>query len=140
MSFNALLVPLFVQVALTFGLAFWAGVLRVQVVRRGTVKARDIALGQPGWPEQATKVINAYHNQLELPFLYYLLIVLVMVVSPATPGMVLLSWLFVISRLFHALIHVTTNNVSRRFFVFLAGAVILTLMWLIFAATVLFGP
>ena len=52
----------------------------------------------------------------------------------------LLSWLFVISRLFHALIHVTTNNVSRRFFVFLAGAVILTLMWLIFAATVLFGP
>ena len=140
MSFNALLVPLFVQVALTFGLAYWAGVLRVQVVRSGTVKARDIALGQPGWPEQATKVINAYHNQLELPFLYYLLIVLVMVVSPATPGMVLLSWLFVISRLFHALIHVTTNNVSRRFFVFLAGAVILTLMWLIFAATVLFGP
>ena len=140
MSFNALLVPLFVQVALTFGLAYWAGVLRVQVVRSGTVKARDIALGQPGWPEQATKVINAYHNQLELPFLYYLLIVMVMVVSPATPGMVLLSWLFVISRLFHALIHVTTNNVSRRFFVFLAGAVILTLMWLIFAATVLFGP
>ena len=109
---------------LTFGLAFWAGVLRVQVVRRGTVKARDIALGQPGWPEQATKVINAYHNQLELPFLYYLLIVMVMVVSPATPGVVLLSWLFVISRLFHALIHVTTNNVSRRFFVFLAGSVL----------------
>ena len=140
MSFNALLIPLFVEVALTFGLGFWAGVLRVQLVRSGTVQARDIALGQPGWPEQATKVINAYHNQLELPFLYYLLIVLVLVVSPATPGMVLLSWLFVISRLFHALIHVTTNNVSRRFFVFLAGVALLTLMWLIFAATVLFGP
>jgi hypothetical protein len=140
MSFNALLVPMFVQVALTFGLIFWAGVLRVQAVRSGTVKAGDIALGQPGWPEQATKVINAYHNQLELPCLYYLLIVLVLVVAPATPGMVLLSWLFVISRLFHALIHVTTNNVSRRFFVFLAGAAVLTLMWLIFAATVLFGP
>ena len=139
MSFNTLLLPLFVQVALTLGLIFWGGMLRVQAIRGGAVQSRDIALGQPGWPEQPTKVINAYHNQLQLPVLYYLLIALVMLVAPATPGMVVLSWLFVLSRLFHALIHVTTNNVPRRFFVFLTGAAILTLMWLIFAATVLFG-
>ncbi len=139
MSFNALLVPLFVQVALTLGLIFWTGFLRVQAIRSGATRATDIALGQPGWPEQATKVANAYANQLQLPVLYYLLIALVMLVAPATPGMVLLSWLFVLSRLFHALIHVTTNNVPRRFFVFLVGAAILALMWLIFAATVLLG-
>ena len=139
MSFNALLLPLFVQVALTLGLIFWGGALRVQAIRSGTTKVHDIALGQSGWPEQATKVINAYHNQLQLPVLYYLLIALVLLVAPATPGMVVLSWLFVLSRLFHALIHVTTNNVPRRFFVFLAGVAILTLMWLIFAATVLLG-
>ena len=139
MSFNALLAPLFVQVALTLGLIFWGGVLRVRAIRTGAVHPRDIALGQPGWPEQVTKVINAYNNQLQLPLLYYLLVALVLLVAPATPGMVVLSWLFVLSRLFHALIHVTTNNVARRFFVFLAGAAILTLMWLIFAATVLLG-
>ena len=139
MNFNALLLPLFVQVALTLGLIFWGGALRVQAIRSGSTKVHDIALGQPGWPEQATKVINAYHNQLQLPVLYYLLIALVLLVAPATPGMVLLSWLFVLSRLFHALIHVTTNNVPRRFFVFLAGVAILTLMWLIFAATVFLG-
>ena len=139
MSFNALLLPLFVQVALTLGLIFWGGALRVQAIRSGTTKVHDIALGQSSWPEQATKVINAYHNQLQLPVLYYLLIALVLLVAPATPGMVVLSWLFVLSRLFHALIHVTTNNVPRRFFVFLAGVAILTLMWLIFAATVFLG-
>jgi hypothetical protein len=139
MSFNALLVPLFVQIALTLGLIFWGGILRVQSIRAGSVHLRDIALRQPGWPEQTTKVMNAYENQLQLPLLYYVLIVLVMVVAPATPFMVLLSWLFVLTRLAHALIHVTTNNVPRRFFVFLAGVVILTLMWLIFAAGVLFG-
>ena len=139
MSFNALLLPLFVQVALTLGLVFWTGVLRVQAIRSGATRARDIALGQPGWPEQTTKVTNAYANQLQLPVLYYLLVALVLLVAPATPGMVVLSWLFVLSRLLHALIHVTTNNVPRRFVVFVAGAVILTLMWLIFAATVLFG-
>jgi len=139
MNFNALLLPLFVQVALTLGLIFWGGFLRVQAIRGGSTKVHEIALGQPGWPEQATKVINAYHNQLQLPVLYYLLIALVLLVAPATPGMVVLSWAFVLSRLFHALIHVTTNNVPRRFFVFLAGVAILTLMWLIFAATVLLG-
>lgn len=136
MSFNALLLPLFVEVALTLGLIFWGGTLRVRAIRSGVTKVHDIALGQPAWPEQVTKVINAYHNQLQLPVLYYLLVALVLLVAPATPGMVVLSWLFVLSRLFHALIHVTTNNVPRRFFVFLAGAAILALMWLIFAATV----
>jgi len=139
MNFNALLLPLFVQVVLTLGLIFWGGALRVQAIRSGSTNVHDIALGQPGWPEQATKVINAYHNQLQLPVLYYLLIALVLLVAPATPGMVVLSWLFVLSRLFHALIHVTTNNVPRRFFVFLAGVAFLALMWLIFAATVLLG-
>jgi len=139
MSFNALLAPLFVQLALTFGLILWGGCLRVQAIRSGTVQARDIALGEQGWPQQATKVINAYENQLQLPVLFYLLIVLVLVVAPATPGMVLLAWLFVLTRLAHALVHVTTNNVPRRFFLFLAGSLILLLMWLIFAATVFFG-
>ncbi len=139
MSFNALLLPLFVQVALTLGLMFWAGTLRLRAIRSGTTKVHDIALGQPGWPEQATKVANAYHNQLQLPVLYYVLVALVLLVAPATPGMVVLSWLFVLSRLFHTLIHVTTNNVPRRFFVFLAGVAILTLMWLVFAATLFLG-
>ena len=139
MSFNTLLVPLFVQVALTLGLIFWGGMLRVQAIRSGTTKVRDIALGQPGWPEQATKVITAYQNQLQLPVLYYVLVALVLLVAPATPGMVVLSWLFVVSRLLHALIHVTTNNVPRRFLVFVTGVVILTLMWLLFAATVFFN-
>ncbi len=140
MSFNAVLAPLFVQVALTFALLIWLGVLRVRSVTGGAVRTRDIALGQPEWPEQAVKVANAYHNQLQLPLLYYLLVVLVMVVAPATPGMILLSWLFVASRILHALIHVTTNNITRRFFVFTAGLTILMLMWLIFIAGAILGP
>jgi hypothetical protein len=139
MSFNSLLLPLFAQVALTLGLIFWMGVLRVNAIRSGDTHLHDVALGQPGWPEQATKVANAYANQFQLPVLFYLLIALVLLVAPATPGMVALSWLFVLSRVFHALIHVTTNNVPRRFFVFLIGVAILTLMWLIFAVTVFIG-
>ncbi len=140
MSFNAILAPLFVQVALTFALLIWMGALRIRQVNGGLVQIRDIALGEPsGWPEDSRQAANAFRNQFELPVLYYLLVVLVLVVAPATPGMALLSWLFVATRILHALVHVTTNNVPRRFFTYTAGLVILALMWLIFLAEVLFG-
>ena len=139
MSFNALLLPLFVQVVLTLGLIFWGGILRVQAIRSGVTKVHDIALGQPGWPEQATKVINAYHNQLQLPVLYYCWSRWCCWSRRARPAWWCCPGCSSLCRLFHALIHVTTNNVPRRFFVFLAGVAILTVMWLIFAAAVLLG-
>jgi hypothetical protein len=37
------------------------------------------------------------------------------------------------------LIHVTTNRMSRRFFLFLAGGLVLLLMWLLLAGEILFG-
>ena len=37
---------------------------------------RDIALGQPDWPERPTQFGNAFHNQFELPVLFYVLTIL----------------------------------------------------------------
>jgi hypothetical protein len=139
MSFDSILAPLFVQVALTFGLLIWMGALRIRSVSGGAVHVREIALGEPGWPKQATKVANAYHNQFQLPLLFYLLVVLVLLVAPGTPWMVVLAWLYVATRLVHTLIQVTTNNVPRRFFAFTAGMAILAVMWLIFLAELAFG-
>jgi hypothetical protein len=41
--------------------------------------------------------------------------------------------MFVVTRLVHAFIHTTSNRVSQRFMAFLVGALILMLMWIIFA-------
>ena len=48
-----ILLPVFVQVALTFALLFWMASARTRAVRRGETKIRDIALGQPAWPARA---------------------------------------------------------------------------------------
>jgi len=136
MSFGAAFAPVFVQVALTFVLLFRAGIVRVGMVRRGEVRAGDIALRQPNWPEKATQLINAYQNQLELPVLFYLLMVAAFFSGHMTLTLAVLSWLFVGSRLLHALVHVTTNDLRRRFFLFLAGALILVAMWLAFLVEV----
>lgn len=137
MSLAAALAPVFVQVALTFVLLFRAGIVRVGMVRRGEVRPGDIALREPNWPARATQLTNAYQNQLELPVLFYLVVVAAVFSGHMTPLLVVLAWLFVSARLLHALVHVTTNDLRRRFFLFLAGALILVLMWLVFLLEVL---
>ncbi|HZP18934.1 MAG TPA: MAPEG family protein [Bauldia sp.] len=139
MGATTVLLPVFVEVALTLGLLFWVGSMRVAAVRSGLVKTRDIALREPNWPPHILRVANAYQSQLELPVLFYLVSVLALFTGRASLLLVVLAWLFVVSRLLHALIHVTTNNVPRRFFVFLAGAILVSLMWLVFAADLVFG-
>ena len=64
MAVSELLLPVFVQVGLTFFLMFWMGILRRRALSSGAVKPGDIALRQPNWPPRALQVANAFHNQL----------------------------------------------------------------------------
>ena len=139
MTVDAILLPLFVQVGLTFFLLFWMGSVRVSAVKRREVAIRDIALGQRAWPERPTQIANAFHNQFELPLLFYVLVILALFTRKADTFFVVLAWMFVASRLVHAAIHVTSNDMQRRFFAFLVGAVILLIMWIIFALRVMFA-
>ena len=137
MSVQSILAPLFVLVALTFALLFWMGGLRVGAVRRGEVRVKDIALGQSNWPPRVQQISNCFHNQLQLPMLFYLLTVLALFLKNADLLFVVMAWVFVVLRFVHAAIHVTSNHVGRRFQAFAAGAIVLLLMWVVFAARIL---
>jgi len=139
MSLQAILLPVFVQVGLTFFLLFWMATERTTSIRRGEVKMRDIALRQSGWNEDTTKVGNSFHSQLELPLLFYVLVVLAIIARKADLVFVIMSWIFVVCRIVHAVIHVGSNYVPNRFYAFAIGAIVLLLMWIIFAVRVLLG-
>jgi hypothetical protein len=139
MGAAAVLAPVFVQVILTFALLLWLAKLRYEAVRSGAVQLRDIALEQSGYPPEIQQVANAFRNQFELPVLFYLVSILSLFTARASLTLVVLAWLFVATRIFHALIHVTTNNVPRRFFTYFAGAVILIAMWIVYGASLYFG-
>jgi hypothetical protein len=139
MSITAILAPVFALIALTFALHYWMGLARLSKIRRGEVQVRDIALGQPNWPARVTQIGNAFHNQLELPLLFYVLVAFALITRQADLLFVVMSWLFVALRMVHAFIFVTSNRVSHRFFAFIAGSAVLLLMWIIFAARVLPG-
>lgn len=137
MSIPAVLLPVFVLVAMTLALNVWMGWSRTSAVRRGEVRIRDIALGERNWSKHTQQINNAFHNQFELPILFYVLVVLALITRQADLLFVLLSWIFVALRVFHAYIMVTTNYVPRRAQVHFAGFFILALMWLIFAVRIL---
>jgi hypothetical protein len=139
MTIQFVLLPLFVEVALTFALVFWTAQARTAAVRSGKAKMRDIALGQPNWPPRAIQIANSYNSQFQIPVLFYLLTLLAIVTRHADVLFVVLAWLFVITRLAHAYIHTGTNYVPHRFYAFAAGVIILLVMWIIFAVRILLG-
>jgi hypothetical protein len=140
MSVPAILVPIFVQVALTFALVVWLGRTRVASLRRGEVRLHDVALGERAWPKWVMQVGNAYHNQFETPVLFYVVVAFAMITRQADLVFVALSWIFVALRLVHVAIHVTSNVVVLRFRVFVAATLVLMAMWVYFAVKILAAP
>ena len=137
MSVQMVLLPVFVLIGLTFGLLLWMAGSRRGALVGGETKIRDIALGQPNWPVRATQIGYCFKNQFELPLLFYILIALALPLRHADLFIVLMSWVFVVTRFAHAGIFVTSNDLERRSLAWFAGVLVLLAMWLYFALKIL---
>ncbi len=125
----SILYPVFVQVLLTFVLQMWMGRERLAAVRAGAVKRGEHAGAKPVWPERAGVVSNAFHNQLEMPMLFYAVVAFALIAGAADGIMLALAWAFAISRLVHAGVFTTYNKIEHRFLVYLLGSTIVWVMW-----------
>jgi hypothetical protein len=137
MSIQMVLLPVFVLVGLTFALLLGMVGARRRALVGGETRIRDIALGEPKWPTRATQFGNCYRNQFELPLLLYVLIALALPLRHADLFIVLMSWVFVVTRFAHAGIFVTSNDLGRRSMAWLAGVLVLFAMWIYFALKML---
>jgi hypothetical protein len=131
------LLPLFVEVLLTFGVMFGMMYFRTSTLRRGETRLQDISLREPNWPKRATQFGYAFANQFELPVLFYVLTILVIITRHADLLFVLLAWIFVLMRVLQAVVHVTNNNVRMRGAYYGVGALILFIMWIIYIVRII---
>jgi hypothetical protein len=129
-----------IQAFLAIALVFWLGFERVPRIARGEIRIADIAVDRTGYPLKAKLLSNSFDNQFQLPVLFFVAALLMLQLGLVGWADVLLAWLFVALRLTHALIHVTTNRVPRRFVVYTAGLAVLTLFWLWLALRILLAP
>jgi len=131
------LLPVLVQIGLTFALLLWMASARGQALKGREVSLKEIALGEPNWPARTTQIGNCFSNQFELPLLFYILIAFALPLRHADLVIMLLSWVFVVTRIAHAGIFVTSNNVQRRSLAWFAGVLVLFAMWVYFALKIL---
>jgi hypothetical protein len=139
MSLQAVLLPLFAEVILTFVLMLRMGALRNADYRSGTVKPQDIALREPKWPARTAQTAHSFSNQFELPVLFYVLTILEWMTRHAGILFVTLAWVFVVFRVLQAYVHVTSNVVRLRGTFYIAGALVLMIMWAIYIVQVMIG-
>jgi hypothetical protein len=137
MSIQMVLLPVFVLVGLTFALLLGMASARTRSIVSGETRIPDIALRQPNWPARATAIGNCFANQFEIPVLFYVLIALALPLRHADLVIVMLSWVFVVTRFAHAGIFVTSNDVRTRSLAWFAGVLVLFAMWVYFALKIL---
>ena len=131
------LLPVFVLIGLTFALLLGMAGARRGALVGGQTKIRDIVLGQSNWPTRATQIGNCFKNQFELPVLFYILIAIALPIRHTDLVIVLLSWVFVVTRFAHAGIFVSSNNIRQRGMAWFAGVLVLLVMWIYFALRIL---
>ena len=137
MSVQMVLLPVFVLIGLTFALLLGMVSTRARALTSREISLKDIALGQPNWPERAPQIGNCFSNQFEVPVLFYGLIALALPLRHADLFIVLMSWVFVVTRFAHAGIFVTSNDVRTRSLAWFAGVLVLFAMWIYFALKIL---
>ncbi len=127
----AIFYPVFAQVLLTFCVYALLGMARSRALKEAgrTRGGADLAMGRFPWPEEAEKRAANQRNQFELPVLFYAVTAFALIVNGADMLMVVLAWVFVISRIAHAAIHIGPNKVRWRAPMFALGALILLVMW-----------
>ena len=140
MTIQEVLLPLFLEVILTFALLFWLAPLRGCDFSSGVTRPERVALREPNWSQRSLQVGYSYSNQFELPVLFYVLTILAWVTRHADLIFVVLAWIFVIFRYLQAYAHVTSNQVRLRGAFFGVSALVLAIMWLIYIVEMLTSP
>ena len=68
---------------------------------------------ETNWPKRVSQLAYAFSNEFELPVLFYVLTILLVITHHADLIYWVLAWTFVVFRL-PTRVHVTTNNVRNR--------------------------
>jgi hypothetical protein len=131
MFYKPLLLPLLIQVALTFLV-----LLRMYQTRIGEMKNKRIdpqtmatrAAGRKVLINSAASADN-FANQFEMPVLFYTGILLALILMWQDPVIVACAWMFVILRALHSVVHTTYNRVMHRFYLYILSCMALLGMW-----------
>ncbi len=126
-----LIYPMATLVIWTFGVLFAMGFGRVRAIKGREVSIKSFVLmeGKAQLSQRLQQMDRNFSNLLEIPVLFYLWCLVVMVLPLQANELLLLAWVYVAMRCLHSVIHTTYNNVNHRFSVFVLSCLLLLVMW-----------
>jgi len=131
MYFKPLLLPLLAQVLLTFIVMYIMGRKRVNEIKKMKIHPQrtDVRSHAREVFKESEAAADNYHNQLESPLLFHVVILLTLMLMVQDYVIVVLAWTFVALRYIHSFIHLTYNRVLHRFSVFVFSSLVLFALW-----------
>ena len=125
MQDNLIFAPVALQVALTLWLYIALAIAKSKATQRGEVNEERRALHDDAWPDSVRKINNNIRNQFEVPVLFYVLIGALWSIGAVNIYVHMAAWVFVTSRVIHAVVHTGSNYVPLRRRVFMLGSFVL---------------
>jgi hypothetical protein len=125
-----LVLPLILHVLLIVVIGQKMVSARIRAVRSGQTKISEIAVDTDAWPRKVKQIGNSFNNQFQTPMLWYAGTALVLALGIADVVFVGLSWLYLLLRLVHSIVHMGSNDVPTRMRVFMVSFFVLVAMWL----------
>lgn len=134
MSQEVILYPALLLGFWTFCILIMIPFKRSRARARGEVTTDDFALGESSnVPADVSLVNRNYMNLLEMPILFYVACLMFYVTGGATIASLIMSWLFVATRVAHSVVHISYNNVIHRRGIFTISNIVLMALWVILA-------
>ncbi|GAA4359450.1 MAPEG family protein [Kangiella marina] len=132
MSFQPILVPVFVMVLLTFAVAVVMARRRFRFYREQRLHPQKTAT-RKGMAEHMAdeRAADHFKNLFEMPVLFYVAVVIAIMTQSASYWLLGLSWAYVACRIIHAYIHCGYNNVFHRFKAFISSYFVLFAIWVV---------
>ncbi len=105
--------------------------VRLGAVLKGQLTNEYFELFRGGEPSEAIlKAQNHLRNLTEIPPLFYVVGLAIMINAKIDSLFVLLAWSYVLLRIGHGLVHLSFNKVPPRFFFFGLSNLVLLVMWI----------
>ena len=126
--------PAVAMMALTCIVAVRMFLARIGQIKRERIRLQSIATAREA-SEKLTDcgAADNFRNLFELPVLFYLALTICVQIGLVNPLTITLAWLFVAARFVHSFIHCTYNRVKHRFYAYVTGFFILTVLWIVVA-------
>ncbi|WP_462168291.1 MAPEG family protein [Pseudoalteromonas lipolytica] len=127
-----LIVAMFTQVLLTFIIMFIMGKRRFRAAKQKTIEMKDFLTMELEKAGSDVRVADRnFINQFEMPVLFFIACLTALQLNAVGYMFLALAWVYVLLRVVHSYIHLTSNTLKVRYYSFVISSLVMLSMWVV---------